>query len=81
MVIFGGVGYLFERFKFPITPLVLGVILGPLAESSFMTTMISYGNDWTVFFTRPISGPLMVVAIVTLVYPVFRHLRHRSKIR
>ena len=81
MVIFGVLGYLFERFKFPITPLVLGVILGPLAESSFMTTMISYGNDWTIFFTRPISGPLMAVAIITLVYPVFRHLRHQSKIR
>jgi putative tricarboxylic transport membrane protein len=81
MVIFGIFGYLFERFKFPITPLVLGVILGPLAESSFMTTMISYGNDWTIFFTRPISGPLMVVAIITLVYPVFRHMRHQSKIR
>ena len=75
------VGYLFERFRFPITPLVLGVILGPLAESSFMTTMISYGNDWTVFFTRPISGPIMLVAILTLLYPVFRQMRHEAKMR
>ena len=81
MVIFGIVGYLFERFRFPITPLVLGVILGPLAESSFMTTMISYGNDWTVFFTRPISGPIMLVAILTLLYPVFRQMRHEAKMR
>jgi len=79
MVIFGIVGYLFERFRFPITPLVLGVILGPLAESSFMTTMISYGNDWTVFFTRPISGPIMTLALLTLLYPIFRrvHQEHR----
>lgn len=80
LVVFGVLGYLFERFKFPITPLVLGVILGPLAESAFMTTMISYGNDWTIFFTRPISGPLMVVAIITLLYPLFRHMRRRGKI-
>lgn len=79
MVIFGIVGYLFERFRFPITPLVLGVILGPLAESAFMTTMISFGNDWTVFFTRPVSGPVMVIAIVTLVYPTLRQLRRRMK--
>jgi putative tricarboxylic transport membrane protein len=79
MVIFGIVGYLFERFRFPITPLVLGVILGPLAESSFMTTMISYANDWTVFFTRPISGPIMLVAILTLLYPVFRRMRQAAK--
>ena len=81
LVVFGVLGYLFERFKFPITPLVLGVILGPLAESAFMTTMISYGNDWTIFFTRPISGPLMAVAIITLLYPLFRHMRRKGKIR
>jgi putative tricarboxylic transport membrane protein len=81
LVVFGVLGYLFERFKFPITPLVLGVILGPLAESAFMTTMISYSNDWTIFFTRPISGPLMAVAIITLLYPLFRHMRRKGKIR
>ena len=81
MVIFGIVGFLFERFRFPITPLVLGVILGPLAESAFMTTMISYGNDWTIFFTRPVSGPVMAVAIITLIYPVFRHMRQTRRVR
>src|SRR5690606_26292449 len=69
MVIFGIVGYLFERFRFPITPMVLGVILGPLAETNFMTTMISFGNDWTVFFTRPVASVIMCVAIITLIWP------------
>ena len=81
MVIFGIVGYLFERFRFPITPLVLGVILGPLAESSFMTTMISYGNDWTQFFTRPISGTIMAGAIFTLLVPAIRHWQQKYKQR
>ena len=53
---FGVLGYGFERLKFPVAPLVLGVILGPIAEEAFMNTMISFSNDWTVFFTRPISG-------------------------
>ena len=61
MIGFGVLGYLFERFNFPIAPLVLGVILGPLAEESFMNSMISFGNDWTVFFTRPIAGTVMVL--------------------
>jgi putative tricarboxylic transport membrane protein len=69
---FGILGYLFERFRFPITPLVLGVILGPLAETNFMTTMVSYNNDWTIFFTRPISGTIMVLAIIALVFPLVR---------
>jgi putative tricarboxylic transport membrane protein len=79
VVVFGVVGYLCERLRFPIAPLVLGVILGPLAETNFMTTMISFGNDWTVFFTRPISGTIMVIALLTIVYPVFRQLRKRRQ--
>ena len=80
MVVFGVVGYLCERLRFPIAPLVLGVILGPLAESSFMTTMISFSNDWTVFFTRPISGTIMAISLLTLVLPVLRQLlRRRAK--
>lgn len=81
IVVFGVAGYLFERFRFPIAPLVLGVILGPLAETNFMTTMISYGNDWTVFFTRPISGTVMAFALITLVYPVFRNALHKRRER
>jgi putative tricarboxylic transport membrane protein len=40
-----------------------------------MTTMISFNNDWTVFFTRPVSGIIMMVGIVALVYPVVRRMR------
>jgi putative tricarboxylic transport membrane protein len=75
IVIFGIVGYLFDRFKFPIAPMVLGCILGDQAESAFMTSMISYQNDWTIFFTRPISGFVMALVIVALVFPLIRHRR------
>lgn len=69
---FGLVGFLFERFKFPIAPLVLGTILGPLAEDNFMTTMVSFNNDWTVFFTRPISLGILIVAAIGVFYPMIR---------
>ena len=77
---FGVLGFLFEKFRFPIAPLVLGSILGPLAESTFMTTMISFDNDWTVFFTRPTAGTIMVLALVALGYPLYRHWRERRRI-
>lgn len=70
--IFGLVGFLFERFKFPIAPLVLGTILGPLAENAFMTTMVSFNNDWTVFFRRPISGTILLISIAGLGFPLVR---------
>lgn len=75
MIGFGVIGYLFERFKFPIAPLVLGVILGPLAEAAFMNSMISFGNDWTVFFTRPIAGTVMVFTFAMLLLPFVQQWR------
>jgi putative tricarboxylic transport membrane protein len=78
IVAFGGLGYLFDKFQFPIAPMVLGAILGPLAESYFLTTMISAENDWTVFFTRPISLALIGLSAVTIALPLLRHWRQRN---
>lgn len=72
MAAFGLIGFLFERFRFPLAPLVLGTILGPLAESNFMTTMVSFDNDWTVFFTRPISATILALSAIGLAWPVAR---------
>jgi putative tricarboxylic transport membrane protein len=72
IVIFGVLGYLFEKFRFPISPMVLGAILGPVGETAFMRSMISNDNDWTAFFRGPISGTLMVGSLVALSYPLLR---------
>jgi putative tricarboxylic transport membrane protein len=39
-----------------------------------MTTMISFDNDWTVFFTRPVAGAVMALSILTLLVPLARRL-------
>jgi putative tricarboxylic transport membrane protein len=69
---FAGIGYLFEKFQFPIAPMVLGTILGPLAENYFLTAMISAQNDWTVFFTRPVSLVLVLMSAATVVFQLYR---------
>lgn len=80
MIIFGIIGYWFDKIKFPIAPMVLGAILGRLAENSFMTTMISYQNDWTIFFRRPVSGVCMVLTIASLFFPlVINRLTNRKE--
>jgi putative tricarboxylic transport membrane protein len=81
MIGFGVIGYLCERLRFPIAPMVLGVILGPIAEESFLNSMISFGNDWTVFFTRPVSGALMALTMLVLSLPVLSALRVRLRVR
>ena len=75
MLAFGVIGFMMARSAYPVAPLVLGAILGPLAERHFITTMISSGNDWTVFFTRPISGTLMVILVLLVALLAYRAYR------
>jgi putative tricarboxylic transport membrane protein len=79
---FGVVGFYMRRFGFPTAPMILGVILGPLAEGYFMTSMANYADDWTVFFTRPKSAVLMALAagfVLWALWPELRHLWRRWK--
>lgn len=73
-------GFFMLRGGYPLAPLVLGTILGPLAERYFITSMISFNNDWTVFFTRPLSGSFMAVWVLVLIllgYKIYRQSRRR----
>jgi putative tricarboxylic transport membrane protein len=81
---FGVLGFYMRRLGFPIAPMVLGVILGPLAEGYFMTSMANYGDDWTVFFTRPKSAVLLALAagfVLWAVLPELRRLLRRDGTR
>lgn len=72
---FGVVGYLFEMFRFPLAPMVLGAILGPIAESSFLRSMIRYNNDVTAFLRDPLSCVLLLVAAVAFALPLYTRIR------
>ena len=65
---FGVVGWVMKRIGFPSAPLVLGVILGPLAERYFLTSMANSKQDWTVFFTRPISATILGLALIFILW-------------
>ncbi|MGE0815995.1 MAG: tripartite tricarboxylate transporter permease [Vicinamibacterales bacterium] len=53
----------------PLVPAVLGLILGPLAEQQFRRALAITQGDYTVFVSRPISGVLLLVALIVLVAP------------
>src|SRR5436190_13161347 len=81
-LVFGVLGFYMRRFGFPAAPMVLGVILGPLAEGYFMTSMANYADDWTVFFTRPKSAFLLALSagfVVWALWPELRGLARRLR--
>jgi putative tricarboxylic transport membrane protein len=78
-MLFGVAGYVMRRFNLPIPPLVMGIILGPLAEQYFLTSMVSHGNDWTIFLTRPVSAVALALAAGIVAWPLAGGARARRR--
>jgi putative tricarboxylic transport membrane protein len=76
-IIFGLVGCVAKALGFPPVPLVLGLVLGRLLETSGIQSLDISGGDWTIFLTRPISGSLLCVAAIMILVPLFRFLKKR----
>jgi putative tricarboxylic transport membrane protein len=75
----GVVGYLMRRYDFPTAPVIIGMILGPLAEQNFRQAMTISAGDWTVFFTRPLSATILILALLALAGPKLYGLWSRPK--
>lgn len=67
-LVFGVIGYLMKRYDFPAAPLVLGVILGPLAERYLMTSLANYDDNVLIFVQRPISATILGFAALFLLW-------------
>ncbi len=64
---FGILGWLLKRFDYPLAPVVLGMVLGYIAESNFRRAIMMDG--FSVFFTRPVSAGLLLIAVLSLTLP------------
>ena len=79
LYLIGGIGYLMRRYDFPAAPVIIGMILGPLAEQNFRQAMTISAGDWTVFFTRPLSAIILALAALALFGPKLYALALRPK--
>ena len=64
---FGLMGLLFKKLKVPTTPLIIGFILGKMAEENLRRALMASAGSWLVFLTRPISLAFLVVAVISVV--------------
>ena len=76
LFVFGLIGYAMRRFDFPAAPLIVGLILAPMAEQSMRQALTISMGDWSTFVTRPLSASLLAVAAVLVVTPpIYRMLK------
>ena len=74
-IIFGVIGFGMKKFGYPGAPLVLGIVLGPIAESNLNRALILSNNSWTTFITHPISCVFLVVSVVLIVYSLVNNIK------
>ncbi len=72
MFVFGIIGYLMRKLKFPAAPVVLALVLGPMVERTLRQSLTISHGDLSIFFTRPISAVLIAIALVSLFAPLLR---------
>jgi len=67
MIVCGILGYAFKKLDFPLAPLILTLILGPMLERSLRESLSMSQGDYTTFFTRPISLFFLIVTAIILI--------------
>jgi putative tricarboxylic transport membrane protein len=66
MLLFGVIGFVLRQFRFPVAPLVLGIVLGDLMEKSLRRGLVLSDGDLVPFFTRPISAVLFGIIVLVV---------------
>jgi putative tricarboxylic transport membrane protein len=67
MIISGLVGFVLKKNGFGPAPIIMGVVLGGLVETSLAQSMIIFDQQWTGFLSRPITLSLLVLAVISLI--------------
>jgi putative tricarboxylic transport membrane protein len=80
MILFGGIGYLLRKLDFPLAPVVLTLILGPLMERSLRTALDMSQGDFGIFLESPIAVVLLSLAALILIAPAFQFFRKKKGI-
>jgi len=79
LLIFGFIGYALVKARFPLAPLILGLILGDQIEVNLVRALMTDNDPW-LFFTRPISGVLLLLSIASVVFALWQHRRSQKRV-
>jgi putative tricarboxylic transport membrane protein len=81
MMVFGVMGYLFKKLKYPLAPLVLALVLGDMAEASFRQSMLLSQGSLSIFWSNPLVGSITALALVLLLWPLLGAARNFLRAR
>lgn len=74
-LVFGVVGFILPKFGYPVIPMVIAIILGPMAESSFRQSLVMSGDSLLIFVQRPIAAIFLALAFLSAFLPIYNRIR------
>lgn len=77
MLVFGIIGYFLKKAEFPLAPIILTYVLGVLLEKTLLQSLTMFQGDFFGFFTRPISGTILAIAITAIIFSIVASLRNK----
>jgi putative tricarboxylic transport membrane protein len=80
LLVFGVLGYVLRRFGYPIAPVVVGLILGPMAEAQLRRALQLSQGDPTTLVSTPISAILLFLALLALLLPMYLRWRGKGRV-
>ncbi|WP_020207072.1 tripartite tricarboxylate transporter permease, partial [Cupriavidus sp. WS] len=69
LFVIGVLGMAMRRFDFPTAPVIVGMILGPIAEKQLRNALSISQGDWSIFVTQPISATILAMTVAVVVIP------------
>ncbi|MFS0575714.1 tripartite tricarboxylate transporter permease [Sporosarcina sp. 179-K 3D1 HS] len=77
-LVFGVIGYILPKFGYPVIPMVIAIILGPMAEQAFRQSLVMSGDSLLIFIQRPIAAVFLVLAFLSAFLPIYNRFRQSS---
>ena len=72
------IGYFLVKNDYPLAPVLLGLVLGPMMENNMRNALVDSSGNWMVFVTRPLSGVLLLISTAWILIPLILKMRGKS---
>jgi len=78
-LIFGGLGYILKKLKYPLAPLAVALVLGEMTERFLRQSLIMSDGSFAIFFNRPLAATFSIIAIALFLFPVYQLYAKKKK--